>query len=158
MNRYHFQTLYQVAVFSRTTSEVYASVTVLLRNLWKLHCDLGVAFSERALILSTTKINQLFRNLKGGCMYERTRAHVHTHTHTHTHINTLIHTHIHIHIHTHTLQTHIHTHIHTHTHTQNADLVKLLNLIFLLAQPPPVGHGLLIHEVSRPHTTTHHSR
>jgi len=23
---------------------------------------------------------------------------------------------------------------------------------------PPVGHGLLIHEVSRSHTTTHHSR
>ena len=26
------------------------------------------------------------------------------------------------------------------------------------AQQPPVGHGLLIHEVSRSHTTTHHSR
>ena len=25
-------------------------------------------------------------------------------------------------------------------------------------QQPPVGHGLLIHEVSRSHTTTHHSR
>jgi hypothetical protein len=24
--------------------------------------------------------------------------------------------------------------------------------------PPPVGQGLLIHEVSRSHTTTHHSR
>jgi len=24
--------------------------------------------------------------------------------------------------------------------------------------PPPVGHGLLIHELSRSHTTTHHSR
>ena len=23
---------------------------------------------------------------------------------------------------------------------------------------PPVGHGMLIHEVSRSHTTTHHSR
>jgi hypothetical protein len=29
---------------------------------------------------------------------------------------------------------------------------------FLLAQQPPVGHGLLIYEVSRSHTTTHHSR
>ena len=28
----------------------------------------------------------------------------------------------------------------------------------LLAQQPPVGQGLLIHEVSRSHTTTHHSR
>ena len=27
-----------------------------------------------------------------------------------------------------------------------------------LAQQPPVGHGLLIHGVSRSHTTTHHSR
>ena len=29
---------------------------------------------------------------------------------------------------------------------------------FLLAPQPPVGQGLFIHEVSRPHTTTHHSR
>jgi len=28
---------------------------------------------------------------------------------------------------------------------------------FLLAQQPPVGQGFLIHEVSRSHTTTHHS-
>ena len=39
---------------------------------------------------------------------------------------------------------------------------KVLNwfrFIFLfLAQQPPVGQGLLIHEVSRSHTTTHHSR
>jgi hypothetical protein len=27
-----------------------------------------------------------------------------------------------------------------------------------LTQQPPVGQGLLIHEVSRSHTTTHHSR
>jgi len=27
-----------------------------------------------------------------------------------------------------------------------------------LARQPPVGHGLLIHEVSRLHTTTHHRR
>jgi len=27
-----------------------------------------------------------------------------------------------------------------------------------LAQQPPLGQGLLIHEVSRSHTTTHHSR
>jgi len=29
---------------------------------------------------------------------------------------------------------------------------------FFLAQQPPVDQGLLIHEVSRSHTTTHHSR
>jgi hypothetical protein len=29
---------------------------------------------------------------------------------------------------------------------------------FLSARQPPVGHGLLIHEVSRSHTTTHDSR
>ena len=29
---------------------------------------------------------------------------------------------------------------------------------FFSALQPPVGHGLLIHEVSRSHTTTHHSR
>jgi hypothetical protein len=34
-----------------------------------------------------------------------------------------------------------------------------LFVCFLARQtPPPVGHGLLIHEVSRLHTTTHHSR
>jgi len=27
-----------------------------------------------------------------------------------------------------------------------------------LALQPPVGQGLIIHEVSRSHTTTHHSR
>jgi len=27
-----------------------------------------------------------------------------------------------------------------------------------LAQQPPVGQGLIIHEVSRSHTTTHHIR
>jgi len=27
-----------------------------------------------------------------------------------------------------------------------------------LARHPPVGHGLFVHEVSRSHTTTHHSR
>ena len=30
--------------------------------------------------------------------------------------------------------------------------------LFFLAQKPPVGQGLLIHEVSRSHTTTHHTR
>jgi len=29
---------------------------------------------------------------------------------------------------------------------------------FILAQQPPVGQGLLIHEVSRAHTTMHNSR
>jgi hypothetical protein len=30
--------------------------------------------------------------------------------------------------------------------------------VFFLVQEPLVGQGLLIHEVSRSHTTTHHSR
>ena len=30
--------------------------------------------------------------------------------------------------------------------------------LLFLARQPPVGQGLLIHEVSRSHTTTHHSR
>ena len=36
----------------------------------------------------------------------------------------------------------------------------ILIFLFLLSQqpPPPVGQGLPIHEVSRLHTTTHHSR
>jgi len=34
-----------------------------------------------------------------------------------------------------------------------------LFFIYLVQQPPPnVGQGLLIHEVSRSHTTTHHSQ
>ena len=32
------------------------------------------------------------------------------------------------------------------------------NTFLFLAQQPPVGQGLLIHEVSRSHATTHHSR
>jgi len=35
---------------------------------------------------------------------------------------------------------------------------KIFSSFFLLAQQPPLGQGLLIHEVSRSHTTTHHSR
>jgi len=31
-------------------------------------------------------------------------------------------------------------------------------LFWFFAQQPPVGQGLLIHEVSRSHATTHHSR
>jgi len=34
----------------------------------------------------------------------------------------------------------------------------LLLLFFFLAQQPPVSQGLLIHEVSRSHTTTRHIR
>jgi len=34
----------------------------------------------------------------------------------------------------------------------------IFNLFFYLAQQPPVGQGLLIHEVSRSHSTTHHSQ
>jgi hypothetical protein len=37
------------------------------------------------------------------------------------------------------------------------DLVDVFFVLFL-AQQPPVGQVLLIHEVSRLHTTTHHSR
>jgi len=33
-----------------------------------------------------------------------------------------------------------------------------LFVCLFLAQQPPVGQGLLSIEVSRPHTTTHHSR
>ena len=46
-------------------------------------------------------------------------------------------------------------------HCQTA-YVKPLDItalpFFLLALQPPVGHGPLIHEFSRSHTTTHHSR
>ena len=35
---------------------------------------------------------------------------------------------------------------------------SLLFIFFLLAHQLPVGRGLLIHEVSRSHTKTHHSR
>ena len=44
------------------------------------------------------------------------------------------------------------------------DLVYMViaTFIYLARQPPPpplpVGHGLLIHEVSRSHSTTHHIR
>ena len=37
------------------------------------------------------------------------------------------------------------------------DLTNIINF-FYLAQQPPVGHGLLIHEVFISHSTTHHSR
>ena len=37
-------------------------------------------------------------------------------------------------------------------------LVGLLVCFFVLARQPPVDHGLLVYEVSRSHTTTHHYR
>ena len=37
-------------------------------------------------------------------------------------------------------------------------LVFGIEHFFYLAQPPPVGQGLLIHEVSSSHSMTHHSR
>jgi len=37
-------------------------------------------------------------------------------------------------------------------------LIQTLPGGFFLARQPPVGQGLLIHEISRSHTTTHHSR
>ena len=49
------------------------------------------------------------------------------------------------------LQTHLFTHTHTHTH-------KYIHFFFPVALRPNAGHGLLILEVSRSHTTTHHSR
>ena len=43
--------------------------------------------------------------------------------------------------------------------TETGQKLYIYVLLFLLArQPPVVGHGLLIQEVSRSHTTTHHSR
>ena len=36
--------------------------------------------------------------------------------------------------------------------------VNSLSGTMFLVRQPPVGHGLLIHEVSGSHTTTHHSR
>jgi hypothetical protein len=41
--------------------------------------------------------------------------------------------------------------------TSLEDQMSALFFLFL-ARQPPVGHSLLIHEVSRSHTTTHHSR
>ena len=35
--------------------------------------------------------------------------------------------------------------------------LSLWESLFILAQQPAVGQGLLTHEVSRSHTTTHHS-
>ena len=37
-------------------------------------------------------------------------------------------------------------------------ILFIYNFLFYLAQRPPVGQGLLIHEVSRSHSTTHHRR
>jgi len=41
-------------------------------------------------------------------------------------------------------------------HSERWSLVTFVCL--LLVRQPPVGQGHLIHEVSRSHTTTHHSR
>jgi len=35
---------------------------------------------------------------------------------------------------------------------------QISDIQFFWARQPPMGHGLLIHEVSRSHSTTHHSR
>jgi hypothetical protein len=37
----------------------------------------------------------------------------------------------------------------------NSWLCVRMHIFIILAKEPPVGQGLLIHEVSRPHTTTH---
>ena len=39
-----------------------------------------------------------------------------------------------------------------------SQLCFLPHVFFILAQEPPVGQDLLIHEVSRSHSMTHHSR
>ena len=44
------------------------------------------------------------------------------------------------------------------TFTCTLFLLHVPFVCLFLARQPPVGHGLLIHEVSRSHTTTHHSR
>jgi len=36
--------------------------------------------------------------------------------------------------------------------------IFLLSTFFSVSLQPNTGHGVLIHEVSRSHTTTHHSR
>ena len=41
--------------------------------------------------------------------------------------------------------------------TRDTPYLNVPNL-FVFAQQPPLGQGLLIHEVSRSHKTTHHSR
>ena len=43
------------------------------------------------------------------------------------------------------------------TNVNKYKIFKSINPVFL-AKQPPVGQELLIHEVSRSHTTTHHSR
>ena len=45
----------------------------------------------------------------------------------------------------------------SYTERRNCGLIYVCLFVFD-ATAPPVGHGLLIYEVSRSHTTTHHSR
>jgi hypothetical protein len=47
---------------------------------------------------------------------------------------------------------------HSDTLTEFYDFLQLLSIFLILAQQPPVGQDLLIHEVSRSHATTHYSR
>jgi hypothetical protein len=42
--------------------------------------------------------------------------------------------------------------------TTSFDIYIILFIFYYLSQQPPVSQGLLIHEVSRSHSTTHHSR
>jgi len=42
--------------------------------------------------------------------------------------------------------------------TQNQETILVPNFFLFLAQQPRVGQGLIIHEISRSHKTTHHSR
>jgi hypothetical protein len=49
--------------------------------------------------------------------------------------------------------------LHLYKSTDHCHRVKTQFVCFMFsARQPPVGQGLLIHEVSRSHTTTHHSR
>ena len=48
--------------------------------------------------------------------------------------------------------------LHVSMHLHHFQRVLSFFLLLLSAQQPPVGHGLVIFEVSRSHTTTHNSR
>ena len=53
---------------------------------------------------------------------------------------------------------HASTYTHTCIYSRRQQRIIISRCLLFLAQQPPVGQGLLIHEVSRSHTTTHGSR
>ena len=91
----------------------------------------------------------------------RPSIHPYIHTympiHLHTHIQICMYTYIHNYIHT-SMHIYIHTHIHTYIRTYTRTHVYTRLIFFSVALRPNAGHGLLILEVPRSHTTTHHSR